>query len=103
MPAARRHLVEAVELRATQLGEPDESGRCRPAPVPGSGFTLRADTVVEAIGQRVRPECAVLLASADPVTGRTADRRAFAGGDGGRLWRESSGRRARRSSPPRCS
>lgn len=75
------HHVEGVELRAMQLGEPDESGRRRPQPVPGSEFALRADTVVKAIGQRVRPEFAALLATADPETGRTADPRIFAGGD----------------------
>jgi len=40
----------AVELRRMQLGEPDESGRRRPVPVPGSEFVLPADTAVIAIG-----------------------------------------------------
>jgi dihydropyrimidine dehydrogenase (NAD+) subunit PreT len=75
------HHLEAVELRPMQLGEPDESGRRRPLPVPGSELTLPADTVVKAIGQRVRPEFAELLATADPETGQTSDPRIFAGGD----------------------
>jgi NADPH-dependent glutamate synthase beta subunit-like oxidoreductase/coenzyme F420-reducing hydrogenase delta subunit len=33
------------------LGEPDASGRKRPVPLPGSEFTLGADTVLVAIGQ----------------------------------------------------
>ncbi len=45
--------VECLEMR---LGEPDESGRRRPEPVPGSEFLLEADTVVKAIGQRPRAE-----------------------------------------------
>ena len=33
-----------------RLGEPDESGRRRPEPIPGSNFTLPVDIVVLAIG-----------------------------------------------------
>ena len=33
-----------------ELGEPDESGRRRPLPVPGSEFLVDADTVVFALG-----------------------------------------------------
>jgi glutamate synthase (NADPH/NADH) small chain len=36
-----------------ELGPPDDSGRRRPQPVPGSEFTLEADTVVLAIGYNV--------------------------------------------------
>lgn len=40
-----------------QLGSPDASGRRTPVPVPGSDFTIDADTVIAAIGQRtVVPE-----------------------------------------------
>jgi glutamate synthase (NADPH/NADH) small chain len=46
-PAGR---VRAVELTRMELGPPDESGRRRPQPVPGSEFTLEADSVVLAIG-----------------------------------------------------
>jgi glutamate synthase (NADPH/NADH) small chain len=75
------HRLEAVECRQMTLGAPDQSGRRRPEPVPGSEFVLRADTAVEAIGQRPRPEFAGLVASADPETGQTADPRYFSGGD----------------------
>ena len=50
--------VEGVECAEMRLGEPDESGRRRPEPVPGSEFALPADTVVKAIGQRPRAEFA---------------------------------------------
>ncbi len=36
-----------------QLGEPDASGRRSPVPVPGGEFTVEADTVIAAIGQRL--------------------------------------------------
>ncbi|MBP5230584.1 MAG: NADPH-dependent glutamate synthase [Clostridia bacterium] len=38
-----------------ELGEPDESGRRRPVPVPGSEFLLEADTVIIAIGTSPNP------------------------------------------------
>jgi glutamate synthase (NADPH/NADH) small chain len=44
--------VRAVTLIRNELGEPDESGRRRPIPIPGSEFDLEVDTVVIAIGQR---------------------------------------------------
>ena len=35
-----------------KLGEPDESGRCRPIPIPGTEEYLPANTVILAIGQQ---------------------------------------------------
>ena len=83
--------VKEIELISMQLGEPDESGRRRPIPIPGSEHTLKVDTVVVAIGQGANP----LLISAtpglktnrwgyleiDPATGLTSRERVFAGGD----------------------
>ena len=37
------------------LGEPDESGRCRPVEVEGSEFTIDADCVIMAIGTSPNP------------------------------------------------
>ncbi|OGO45508.1 MAG: hypothetical protein A2Z05_09080 [Chloroflexi bacterium RBG_16_60_22] len=34
-----------------ELGEPDDSGRRRPVPVPGSETSVAADTVIAAVGQ----------------------------------------------------
>ena len=36
-----------------ELGEPDDSGRRRPVPVPGSEFEVECDTVIAAVGQAV--------------------------------------------------
>jgi glutamate synthase (NADPH) small chain len=42
--------VDAVRAVRMRLGAPDATGRQRPEPVPGSGFTLEADLVIEALG-----------------------------------------------------
>jgi NADPH-dependent glutamate synthase beta subunit-like oxidoreductase/ferredoxin len=41
-----------VECIHMELGEPDESGRRRPVPIEGSEFTITADRLIMAIGQR---------------------------------------------------
>jgi NADPH-dependent glutamate synthase beta subunit-like oxidoreductase len=40
-----------VEFIRMRLGEPDESGRRRPVPIPRSEFTFTADTVLAAVGE----------------------------------------------------
>jgi len=47
--------VRQMECIRMELGEPDESGRRSPVPVPGSNFRIPADTVVAAIGQGPNP------------------------------------------------
>ncbi|HEC63203.1 MAG TPA: dihydropyrimidine dehydrogenase, partial [Candidatus Acetothermia bacterium] len=47
--------LEAVECIRMELGPPDESGRRRPEPVPGSEFTIPIDTAVIAIGNQPHP------------------------------------------------
>jgi len=47
--------VKAAECVRMELGEPDESGRRRPHTVNGSEFTVDAETVIIAIGQRANP------------------------------------------------
>jgi NADPH-dependent glutamate synthase beta subunit-like oxidoreductase len=42
----------AVRCQEMELGEPDESGRRRPAPVAGKEFTLKADSIIAAVSQR---------------------------------------------------
>ncbi|MCK4600114.1 FAD-dependent oxidoreductase, partial [Candidatus Bipolaricaulota bacterium] len=74
-----------------ELGEPDESGRRRPVPIPGSEFTIEADTVVIAIGNGPHPLIPQTTAGldltrrgnivADPETGKTSKEGVFAGGD----------------------
>ncbi|MCX8103369.1 MAG: NAD(P)-dependent oxidoreductase, partial [Candidatus Bipolaricaulota bacterium] len=53
--------VRAVECIHMKLGAPDKSGRPAPEPVPGTEFTLEANTVIKAIGQERRVEFFKLL------------------------------------------
>lgn len=50
-----RGRVRAVEVLRYELGAPDESGRRRPVPVPGSEFVMEVDTVIVAIGNDSNP------------------------------------------------
>ena len=43
--------VAGVRFIRNRLGEPDASGRRSPVPVPGSEFTVKADTVIPAVSQ----------------------------------------------------
>lgn len=47
--------VRAMRCIRMTLGEPDESGRARPVPVPGSEHVLEVDQVVFAIGTNANP------------------------------------------------
>lgn len=82
------------ELRCVrmELCEPDESGRCRPAPIEGSEFNMEVDVVIAAIGlttdlsvfkgaesQPAAKEWGTL--EVDPVTYQTSIPGVFAGGD----------------------
>jgi NADPH-dependent glutamate synthase beta subunit-like oxidoreductase len=83
--------VTAIECIKTRLGEPDESGRPRPEPIPDSEFTVEVDGVITALGQEadwscLTPECACTLAdwgtiNVDPLTLQTDDPDIFAAGD----------------------
>lgn len=44
--------VKCIKMR---LGEPDESGRPRPEPIPGSEHIIECDSVIFAIGQKANP------------------------------------------------
>ncbi len=50
-----RGVLQEMECIRMQLGEPDESGRPSPVPMPGSEFRMPVDTVVMAIGQSPNP------------------------------------------------
>lgn len=82
--------VVAIKCIKYELGEPDESGRRRPVPIPGSEYELEVDTVVMAIGQGPHP----LVLKTTPglelnrwgnivadEEGRTSRTGVFAGGD----------------------
>ena len=79
--------VAALECRRMELGAPDDSGRRRPIPIPGSEFILPGDTVIAAVGQTVSCGFAGLATAAggtfvtDPVTLQTSLPGVFAGGD----------------------
>lgn len=47
--------VTAIRCIKMELGEPDEKGRRRPVPVPGSEFEIPVDTVIIAIGTSPNP------------------------------------------------
>lgn len=83
--------LTGVELTKMELGEPDNSGRRRPLPIPGSEFSLPIDVAVIAAGTGANP----LVQSstpdvntnkwgyivADEATLKTSKRGVFAGGD----------------------
>lgn len=83
--------VKGMECLRYELGEPDESGRRRPIPIPGSEFVMEVDTVVVAIGQAPNPLVPRTTKGleigkkgnivADPATGATSKPGVFAGGD----------------------
>lgn len=52
---AENGVVKAVKFQRMKLGEPDETGRPRPVPIPGSEFTIEADTVIFATGESPTP------------------------------------------------
>jgi glutamate synthase (NADPH) small chain len=47
--------VRGMRCIRMELGEPDDSGRRRPVPVPGSEYEFEAETVVYAIGTNANP------------------------------------------------
>jgi heterodisulfide reductase subunit A len=83
--------LRAMECVKMELGEPDDSGRRRPIPVPGSEFTMDVDNVFLAIGQQA--DMSVIgqgtdlemtpwgTLKVDPVTKATSVEGIFSGGD----------------------
>jgi len=57
--------ITAIECIRNELGAPDESGRRRPVPIPGSEFRIPVDSVILAIGQK--PDISFLDGSAVSV------------------------------------
>ncbi len=53
--------LRAVRVVRTQLGEPDDSGRRRPEPLPGTEHAIEVKWCIEAIGERVPAEIRELL------------------------------------------
>jgi len=88
--------VEAVRVVQTRLGEPDERGRRRPEPVPGTEEEIPADRVIIAFGFRPSPQpwfaefgietdargrVKVRTDEADGPLHQTTNPKVFAGGD----------------------
>ncbi|MDR0907628.1 MAG: NADPH-dependent glutamate synthase [Rikenellaceae bacterium] len=85
-----RGWVRAVKCVQMTLGEPDESGRCRPAEIPGSEFEIECQTVVMALGTSPNPLIASTTGGLDTnhrgcltanEVGATSREGVFAGGD----------------------
>jgi heterodisulfide reductase subunit A len=92
--------LRAMECVRMELGAPDDSGRRRPIPIPGSEFTMDVDNVLIAVGQMVDEEQAAAVVDpsvngglapleltprgtirVDPVTLATNIEGVFSGGD----------------------
>jgi len=83
--------VKAVELYEMELGEPDESGRRRPIPKPGTEFIIDIDTAIPALGTRPNPIIPSTTKGleltrwgtikTDEATGRTSKEGVWCGGD----------------------
>jgi indolepyruvate ferredoxin oxidoreductase alpha subunit len=81
-------VLEKVVVQTTQPGEPDESGRRRPMPVPGQFFDLDADLILLSTGEvaggeadmgvALQPDGSIVV---DPETGATSRSGVFAAGD----------------------
>ena len=83
--------VAGMKCIRMELGEPDASGRRRPAEIPGSEFVLDVDTVIMSLGTSPNPlissttigldvnkrKCII----ADEETGKTSKDGVYAGGD----------------------
>ncbi|WP_271628824.1 NAD(P)-binding protein [Caldicellulosiruptor sp. DIB 104C] len=80
--------VRALKCQRMRLGDMDESGRRRPVPIEGAEVIFEADTIISAIGQKVRVEDVEGLEltrhgtiKVDEGTYQTSLEGVFAGGD----------------------
>ncbi|MSQ41593.1 MAG: NAD(P)-dependent oxidoreductase [Dehalococcoidia bacterium] len=83
--------VRGLRCQRMRLGEPDETGRSRPEPVPGSEFEIAADALVLAVGYDVDAAWGEYAPDivrdrwhrlvVDPQTMKTNRRGVFGGGD----------------------
>jgi glutamate synthase (NADPH/NADH) small chain len=82
--------VKGMKCIRMKLGEPDESGRCRPVEIPGSEFVIDCDTVIMSIGTSPNPLIATTTRGLESNKrgcivadehGATTREEIFAGGD----------------------
>lgn len=82
--------VEKAVFQRMKLGEPDESGRRRPIPIPGETIELDADAILLAIGQKADAEFLAKMglettswgtAVVNPDTMQTSNPKIYAAGD----------------------
>ncbi len=83
--------VKALELYEMELGEPDESGRARPIPKPGTEYIFEIDTGIAALGTRPNPIIPATTKDleitrwgtvvTDETTGKTSKSGVWCGGD----------------------
>lgn len=82
--------VRAIKCIRMELGEPDESGRRSPVPVPGSEFEIETDSVIMSLGTSPNPLVAKTTDSLETTrrgciaaddSGATSRPGVFAGGD----------------------
>jgi dihydropyrimidine dehydrogenase (NAD+) subunit PreT len=82
--------VEGVECLRMQLGEPDDKGRRKPEPIPGSEIMIPIDMVIKSVGQSLDETFVAQIPNiklhigrivVDPNTLQTTNPKFFAGGD----------------------
>ncbi len=81
--------VVGIKCIKMKLGDIDDTGRRRPVPIPDSEFNIKADTIIIAIGQEVKPTDLLSeleltkwgTVKVDPQTLQTSKESVFAGGD----------------------
>ncbi len=74
--------VTGINCIRMKPGEPDESGRHRPVPIPGSKFYLPADSVIPSIGQKITVDFAdPQLLKPKPESYETQIPNVYIGGD----------------------
>ncbi|MHA1259063.1 MAG: NADPH-dependent glutamate synthase [Candidatus Heimdallarchaeaceae archaeon] len=83
--------VKGIECLKYELGEPDETGRAKPIPIPGSEHLIECDVVIIAVGNEPNPiiprttpdletsKWGTIIT--DRATGKTSKERVYAGGD----------------------
>ncbi len=87
----KNNWVKEIECISMKLGEPDDSGRRRPVPIPDANFMVPIDVVIIAIGNSPNPLIPATTPDieverwgnikTDLKTGKTSKPGVFAGGD----------------------